>query len=77
MIKPPHDKSPNKANQRDTPAKKASLTELEAALARLFDSPSGRNASWITLPGGSQLFSEGETADHLYLVHTGRLGVFV
>ena len=77
MIKPPHDKSPNKANQRDTPAKKASLTELEAALARLFDSPSGRNASWITLPGGSQLFSEGETADHLYLVQTGRLGVFV
>jgi NTE family protein len=51
--------------------------KLEAALARLFNTPSGlKNASWITLTGGTRLFSAGDDSDHLYLLQSGRLGVF-
>lgn len=52
-------------------------TSLEAALARLFNTPSGlKAASWITLTGGTRLFSTGDDSDHLYLLRTGRMGVF-
>lgn len=33
-------------------------------------------ASWFALTGGEQLFAEGDAADTLYLVRSGRLGVF-
>jgi len=50
---------------------------LEEALARLFNTPAGlKDASWITLTGGTRLFSEGEEADQFYLLNAGRLGVF-
>ena len=51
-------------------------TSLQEALARLFKTNAAENASWITLPGGSTLFCEGEASDHLYLLQTGRLGAF-
>ena len=49
--------------------------KLETALAGLF---SQRNspASWFTLTGGERLFSAGDPADTLYLLRSGRLGVF-
>jgi len=48
---------------------------LEAALARVFDD---RNtaASWFALTGGEQLFAAGDDPDSLYLLRSGRLGVF-
>lgn len=48
---------------------------LEAALAQLFED---RNtaASWFALTGGELLFKAGDEADTLYLVRSGRLGVF-
>jgi NTE family protein len=50
-------------------------TPLEAALAQVFDNAHGA-ASWFTLPGGVRLFAAGEPADTLYLVRSGRLGVY-
>jgi NTE family protein len=48
---------------------------LEDALHRLFQS--GQTpASWFALTGGEPLFTEGDQADTLYLLRTGRLGVF-
>lgn len=55
----------------------ASAPSLEDALARLFQSPACLEAaSWITLTGGARLFSTGEESEHLYLLKSGRLGVF-
>ena len=48
---------------------------LEAALARVFEDQNTR-ASWFALTGGELLFSAGEAAARLYLVRSGRLGVF-
>ena len=48
---------------------------LEAALAGVFDARDTR-ASWFALTGGEQLFTAGDPADTLYLVRSGRLGVF-
>lgn len=35
-----------------------------------------RSATWFSLPGGWELFGEGEPAEKLYLVRSGSLGVF-
>jgi NTE family protein len=48
---------------------------LEAALARVFEDQNTK-ASWFALTGGELLFSAGEEPDSLYLVRSGRLGVF-
>ncbi|MEQ7156764.1 patatin-like phospholipase family protein [Brevundimonas aurifodinae] len=48
---------------------------LEAALAKVFEDKNTR-ASWFALTGGEVLFQAGEEADSLYLVRSGRLGVF-
>lgn len=50
-------------------------TKLEADLFRLFEAP-GSGASWFTLTGGETLFRAGDPADTLFLVRSGRLGVF-
>ncbi len=49
--------------------------KLETALAGLFTERRSP-ASWFTLTGGERLFSAGDPADTLYLVRSGRLGVF-
>jgi NTE family protein len=48
---------------------------LEAALARVFDHRASK-ASWFALTGGEPLFTTGQEPDHLYLLRSGRLGVF-
>lgn len=48
---------------------------LEAALARVFQDRDTK-ASWFALTGGELLFSAGDEPDSLYLVRSGRLGVF-
>ncbi len=48
---------------------------LEAALDRVFREGESR-ASWFALTGGEPLFAAGEDADALYLLRSGRLGVF-
>lgn len=48
---------------------------LEAALARVFDHRASQ-ASWFALTGGEPLFAAGDEADQLYLLRSGRLGVF-
>ncbi len=49
----------------------------DSALARLFAQERARDeALWFSLPGGQKLFSAGDSADHLYLLRTGRLGAF-
>ena len=48
---------------------------LEAALAKVFEDRHTR-ASWFALTGGEQLFAAGDEADSLYLLRSGRLGVF-
>ncbi|PZO39170.1 MAG: cyclic nucleotide-binding protein, partial [Alphaproteobacteria bacterium] len=48
---------------------------LEAALALLFEDRTTA-ASWFALTGGELLFKAGDAADTLYLVRSGRLGVF-
>jgi NTE family protein len=48
---------------------------LEATLARVFEDKNTR-ASWFALTGGEVLFQAGDEADSLYLVRSGRLGVF-
>ena len=48
---------------------------LEAALARVFEDQNTK-ASWFALTGGELLFSAGDEPDSLYLVRSGRLGVF-
>ncbi|WP_374389318.1 patatin-like phospholipase family protein [Brevundimonas sp.] len=49
---------------------------LEAALARIFEGRMIDRASWFALTGGEPLFRAGDPADTLYLVRSGRLGVF-
>ncbi|MBU1346220.1 MAG: patatin-like phospholipase family protein [Alphaproteobacteria bacterium] len=48
---------------------------LEAALAKVFEDQNTR-ASWFALTGGELLFSAGDAPDSLYLLRSGRLGVF-
>lgn len=48
---------------------------LEGALARVFDHRANQ-ASWFALTGGEPLFAAGDEADSLYLLRSGRLGVF-
>jgi len=49
---------------------------LHAALAHIFEGQRNTRASWFALTGGERLFGEGDTADTLYLLRAGRLGVF-
>lgn len=49
---------------------------LEQALNRIFDHGAAPQASWFALTGGEPLFTEGDEADTLYLLRSGRLGVF-
>ena len=49
---------------------------LEDALHRIFEGGKNTRASWFALTGGETLFVEGDTADTLYLLRSGRLGVF-
>lgn len=56
-------------------ARKPAPETLEAALADVFDE-AREQASWFTLPGGVRLFAAGDPADTLFLVRSGRLGVF-
>lgn len=50
---------------------------LEAALAQMFETAAGqKEASWFCLPGGAELFCAGDPADQLYLLKSGRLGVY-
>lgn len=48
---------------------------LEAALAQVFAARDTK-ASWFALTGGEPLFNAGDEADSLYLLRSGRLGVF-
>lgn len=48
---------------------------LESALAQVF-SAHDTKASWFALTGGEPLISAGDEADSLYLLRSGRLGVF-
>ena len=50
-------------------------SSLEAALADVFEDAHGA-ASWFTLPGGVRLFAAGDPADTLYMLRSGRLGVY-
>ncbi|WP_298124144.1 patatin-like phospholipase family protein [Brevundimonas sp.] len=49
---------------------------LDAALHDLFEGQASSRASWFALTGGERLFAEGDPADTLYLLRSGRLGVF-
>ncbi len=49
---------------------------LEDALHRIFEGGKNTRASWFALTGGETLFAEGDPADTLYLLRSGRLGVF-
>ena len=49
---------------------------LEDALQRIFGGGKTTQASWFALTGGETLFAEGDPADTLYLLRSGRLGVF-
>lgn len=49
---------------------------LEDALHRIFESGRNTPASWFALTGGETLFAEGDASDMLYLLRSGRLGVF-
>lgn len=49
---------------------------LEDALHRIFGSGKNTRASWFALTGGETLFAEGSDADTLFLLRSGRLGVF-
>ncbi|HYD27303.1 patatin-like phospholipase family protein [Brevundimonas sp.] len=49
---------------------------LEDALHRIFEGGRNTRASWFALTGGETLFAEHDVADTLYLLRSGRLGVF-
>ncbi|WP_339915693.1 patatin-like phospholipase family protein [uncultured Brevundimonas sp.] len=49
---------------------------LEHALHRIFDGGTNTHASWFALTGGEPLFNAGDPSDTLYLLRSGRLGVF-
>lgn len=56
-----------------------SLPEIPAdsALARLFRNAAVQDdIAWLSLPAGQKLYVAGDPADQLYLLRTGRLGVF-
>lgn len=56
-----------------------SLPEIPAdsALARLFRKEAVQDdIAWFSLPAGQKLYAAGDPADQLYLLRTGRLGVF-
>lgn len=48
-----------------------------AALARVFEREAAGRASWFTLTSGEPLFRAGDASDTLYLLRSGRLGVYV
>jgi NTE family protein len=49
----------------------------DSALARLFRKEAVQaEIAWFSLPGGQKLYAPGDPADHLYILRTGRLGVF-
>jgi NTE family protein len=49
----------------------------DSALARLFRTPGlQREIGWFSLPAGQKLYVAGDPAEVLYLLRTGRLGVF-
>ena len=53
------------------------MNHAKTPLNRLFEARLATGeASWFSLPGGAALFEAGEVADHIYLLHTGRLGAF-
>ncbi|WP_420479890.1 patatin-like phospholipase family protein [Brevundimonas sp. FT23028] len=54
----------------------ARSNRLSDALHRIFESGGNTPASWFALTGGETLFAEGDPADTLYLLRSGRLGVF-
>src|SRR3990167_2838075 len=49
---------------------------LASSLSRIFEGPMIDRASWFALTGGERLFTAGDPSDTLYLVRSGRLGVF-
>lgn len=49
---------------------------LEHALHRIFGGGANTRASWFALTGGEPLFNAGDPSDVLYLLRSGRLGVF-
>lgn len=49
---------------------------LEDALHRIFERGRDTRASWFALTGGEPLIQAGDEADTLYLLRSGRLGVF-
>lgn len=49
---------------------------LEAALSKVFEGTRNTTASWFALTRGERLYSPGDAADTLYLLRSGRLGVF-
>ena len=49
---------------------------LEEALHRIFERGRDTPASWFALTGGEPLIRAGDAADTLYLLRSGRLGVF-
>lgn len=53
----------------------ARTDSLEAALAKVFEDQNTK-ASWFALTGGELLFAAGDAPDSLYLLRSGRLGVF-
>lgn len=56
-----------------------SLPEIPAdsALARLFRNEAVQaDIAWLSVPAGQKLYAAGDPADQLYLLRTGRLGVF-
>ncbi len=49
---------------------------FEAALAKVFEGPRRKEASWLSVTGGETLITAGRPAEHVYLLRSGRLGVF-
>ncbi len=49
---------------------------LEVALSRVFEGTRNTRASWFALTRGERLYASGDPADTLYLLRSGRLGVF-
>ena len=49
---------------------------LDAALSKVFEGTRNTKASWFALTRGERLYEPGDPADTLYLLRSGRLGVF-
>lgn len=54
----------------------ATRDSLDASLARILIEHPDPRASWFALTEGDRLFSAGDPADTLYVLQSGRLGVF-